>query len=197
MDKIFICTEDTSNKFWGYKVNSLVVTCKWGRLGTAGQTKDFPFASQSKLDKFIESKTEEKLNKGYEERSPEKLELETVVAQAIGVGNKIERIAFVQANKKKLKILDPKRDRKTLHDPTMQPMVYAMISGRRGKDSDEIPQREFLLGLNEAKVIKTSSNHWNWEEHDLLIESELPVEISDEAQAMAQAVGSCIGKLLL
>lgn len=202
MDKIFICTEDTSNKFWGYKVNGLTVTCKWGRLGTAGQQKDFKFKDQYDLDEFVEDKTEEKVNKGYVEKSPEQLELETVVAQTIGVGNKIEKIAFAKVTgtgaKKKISILDPKRDRKLLHDPNMQPMVFAVISGRRkDKESYDIPTREFLLSLNEAKIIKTDfEDRWN-DEDPITVESELPVEINDEAQAMAKAVGACIGKLLL
>lgn len=201
MDKIFICTEDTSNKFWGYKVNGMTVTCKWGRLGTAGQSKDFNFKNQYDLDEFIEDKTEEKINKGYEEKSPEQLELETTVAQTIGVGHKIEKIAFAKVtgtNKKKINILDPKRDKKLLHDPNMQPMVYAVISGRRkDKEDYDIPTREFLLSLNDAKVVKTDfADRWN-DDDPITIESELPVEINDEAQTMAKAVGACIGKLLL
>ena len=207
MDKIFICTEDTSNKFWGYKVNGLTVTCKWGRLGTAGQQKDFSFKSQYDLDEFIEDKTEEKVNKGYEEKSPEQLDLETTVAKTIGVGNKIESIHFVQlnerGNRKSITILDPKKDRKILHDPNMKPMVWAMLSGRRkDKDSYEVPVREFLLSLDEAKIVKTGSTSsiadFSVDYRDVrTIESELPVDINDDAQAMAKAVGECIGKLLL
>lgn len=209
MDKIFICTEDTSNKFWGYKVNGLTVTCKWGRLGTAGQSKDFKFKNQMDLDEFVEDKTEEKLGKGYDERSPEQLELETAVAQTIGVGNKVERIHFVQLHesrgRKSITILDPKRDRKILHDPNIQPMVYAQISGRRkDKDSYEIPVKEFLLTLNEAKVVKTGSTStvadWSgkYDDHEVrIVESELPASIDDGIDAMAKAVGACIGKLLL
>src|SRR5882672_249694 len=135
MDKIYICNDGTSNKFWGYKVKGLVVTCKWGRLGTTGQQKDFPFSDQWDLDKFIADKTDEKLDKGYEEKSPEQLELETTVAKTIGVGNKLERIHFVQVKNKKITILDPKKDKKILHDPSIQPLVYALVSGRR-KDKD-------------------------------------------------------------
>lgn len=210
MDKIFICAEGTSNKFWGYKVSGLTVTCKWGRLGTAGQLKNFSFDSQYDLDKFIGDKTNEKLDKGYEEKSPEQLELETVVAQTIGVGNKLERIHFVQVKGKKMTILDPKKDKKILHDPNMQPLVYALISGRR-KDKDDwdsAPSREFLLSLNDAKIIKTdvgvNNIHFSGaflsagdRRETLVIESELPVDVNDEAQAMSQAVGQCIGKLLL
>lgn len=202
MDKIFICKDDTSNKFWGYKINGMTVTCKWGRLGTAGQSKDFSFKTQYDLNEFVNDKTEEKTNKGYDEMSPEQLELETTVAQTIGVGNKIEKISFAQlvgtGPKKKISLLDPKRDRKLLHDPSMQPMVYAVISGRRkDKESYEIPIREFLLSMNDAKVIKTNYGGHIYENDKITIESELPVEINDEAQVMAKAVGACIGKLLL
>lgn len=198
MDKIFICTDGTSNKFWGYKIKGMTVTCKWGRLGTAGQSKDFSFKDQYDLDEFIEDKTEEKLNKGYEERSPEQLELETTVAQTIGVGNKVEEIAFALRTKNTIKLLDAKRDRKQLHDPTLQPLVYARVSGRRkDKDSYEVPITEFLLSLNEAKVISTDRGDYSGLTEKLTIQSELPAEITDETKALAQAAGACIGKLLL
>jgi predicted DNA-binding WGR domain protein len=212
MDKIFICKDATSNKFWGYKIKGLTVTCKWGRLGTAGQQKDFKFDAQCELDKYVEDKTDEKIGKGYEEHSPEQLELETVVAQTIGVGNKIEKIAFVQLTEAKrpngvrkyITVLDPKKDRKILHDPNIQPLVYALISGRRKDKEDDYsaPSREFLLSLNDAKIIKTGSmsstaDFSNDYRECLVVESELPVEINDEAQEMSKAVGACIGKLLL
>lgn len=213
MDKIFICAEGSSNKFWGYKVKGLTVTCKWGRLGTAGQQKDFKFDDQYDLDTFIADKSDEKVGKGYVEKSPEQLELETAVAKTIGVGSRIDKLAFVQLSEsrrnngkvnKHITILDPKKDRKILHDPNIQPLVYARVLGRRKDKEDDysMPVREFLLSLKEAKIIKTGScsqvTEWSADQREVLdIESELPVEVSDEAHQMSQAVGECIGKLLL
>lgn len=197
MDKILICSEDTSNKFWGYKNEALPlggfkVTCSWGRVGTAGQSKVFTFPNQWDADSFVLDKMEEKMAKGYTETTKEQLDLQITVAQTIGVGNKIDKLIFVKREVNKLVALDPKK----LHDPGIEPMVYAKILGRRVKEDygTAVPTREFLLGLKDAKVIRTTTE---WPSGTPEIQSELPVEINDEYKQMSDAVGSCIGKLLL
>jgi predicted DNA-binding WGR domain protein len=73
MDVIYLeCTEGNHYKFWEAAIevevsgNAQLVT-RWGRIGTAGQTREYTFrlvtAARSRLDSIVR----EKLNKGYRE----------------------------------------------------------------------------------------------------------------------------------
>ncbi len=44
----FELSDGTSNKFWEVDVEGDTLTTRWGRLGTAGQTKSRRFASDDK-----------------------------------------------------------------------------------------------------------------------------------------------------
>jgi poly [ADP-ribose] polymerase len=56
------CVEENHNKFWTGELydNGMVIT-RWGRVGDAGQFKEFPGAGSS----FLEKKLREKEGKGY------------------------------------------------------------------------------------------------------------------------------------
>ena len=56
------CVEENHNKFWtGELYNDGMVITRWGRVGDSGQSKEFPGAGVS----FLEKKLREKEGKGY------------------------------------------------------------------------------------------------------------------------------------
>ena len=95
MDKIFICSEQQHNKFWGYKIAGNNVVCKWGRVGSTEKEKSFSFPSRYSLDSYLDSKIAEKEKKGYKEVSKEKLKEESEISQSLGIQNKIKKLLFV------------------------------------------------------------------------------------------------------
>jgi len=61
---VLTSVEDNNNKFWeATLLSDDTVDCRWGRVGTSGQSKSFPGAGQ----KYIDSKIREKEKKGYKE----------------------------------------------------------------------------------------------------------------------------------
>lgn len=192
-DKMYVCKEDTSNKFWGYAkaVNTHSVDCWWGRLGTDGTVTPKSFPDSWKLDRFIESKTNEKTNEYYKEVTPEEFELQMSIARELGVGSKIEDMRLVSESGGILKMLTPKE----LHQPGVKPKVYAKVVGRRSAGSDTIPVTEFLFDVTDSYRIKCSwrSGH----NPGVTVTSMDKIEAGDDCEKLASAVGSVIGKVLL
>lgn len=58
----------TSRKFWAISVSGAELTTRWGRLGTAGQSKTKTFADADAAARQREKLVAEKLGEGYEER---------------------------------------------------------------------------------------------------------------------------------
>jgi predicted DNA-binding WGR domain protein len=65
----FEFVEGTSAKFWEAIVEGSTFTVVYGRLGTAGQRKEKPFATEAEALKEYEKKVAEKLREGYHEVS--------------------------------------------------------------------------------------------------------------------------------
>ena len=61
----FEFSEGSSNKFWEVSVNGAVVTVRFGRIGTNGQTQSTDFADAAVAARYAERKVREKLDKGY------------------------------------------------------------------------------------------------------------------------------------
>ncbi|MFC5286295.1 DUF4132 domain-containing protein [Actinokineospora guangxiensis] len=59
--------EGGSAKFWEGQQNGTSVTVRWGRIGTAGQTKDKDFADDESARSFLDKQVAEKKRKGYKE----------------------------------------------------------------------------------------------------------------------------------
>ncbi|MCS7477717.1 DUF4132 domain-containing protein [Umezawaea endophytica] len=57
----------SSEKFWEASCEDAAVTVRWGRLGTAGQTKRKEFASAAAARSFLDAQAAAKLRKGYSE----------------------------------------------------------------------------------------------------------------------------------
>lgn len=103
MEKIYICSEKTSNKYWKYNLTQLSVYCEWGRIGAPPQgdvTKNF--YSMGELNKWLGSKIREKEKKGYKEVTEEKLEKQNSIATKLGFRNKISRMEWVRKINNKL-----------------------------------------------------------------------------------------------
>jgi predicted DNA-binding WGR domain protein len=54
-----------SRKFWTVETKGATMTCWWGRVGTAGQTKSWHYSSPRVAEDQAIHKINEKLNKGY------------------------------------------------------------------------------------------------------------------------------------
>lgn len=190
-DKMYVCKEDTSNKYWGYAlgVNTHSADCWWGRLGTDGTITPKAFPDSWKLDRFIMSKTDEKLNEGYKEVTPEEFELQSSIAKELGVGSKIDDMRLVSEAGGVLKNLTPKE----LHSPGIKPKVYAKVVGRRSAGDDTIPVTEFLFDVATSYKIKCKYRTLN----DITIANTDPIHPGDDCEKLANAVGAVIGKVLL
>src|SRR5579883_641425 len=61
------CTEGGSNKFWEGTVDGNTLTVRFGKIGTAGQTKSTDFASAAEAEKELGKLIKQKHAKGYVE----------------------------------------------------------------------------------------------------------------------------------
>lgn len=68
--RYFTYVAGTSRKFWEIERKGDTVTVRWGRMGSTGQTKVFPFGSEQRAIVFARKKISEKLDKGYREQAP-------------------------------------------------------------------------------------------------------------------------------
>ena len=64
----FEFVEDTSSKFWEIERSGCDVTTRWGRIGTAGQSKTKTFADESAATKEYDKLVAEKTKNGYVEK---------------------------------------------------------------------------------------------------------------------------------
>jgi predicted DNA-binding WGR domain protein/cell wall assembly regulator SMI1 len=61
----FECSEGTSHKFWEVKQTGAILSVRWGRIGTAGQSKDKTFATEALAREARERLVREKTREGY------------------------------------------------------------------------------------------------------------------------------------
>jgi DNA ligase-1 len=66
--RYFEFAEGTSNKFWEVSVSGNDLTTRWGRTGTAGQSKTKTFADSARAQIEADKLIEEKTAKGYVEQ---------------------------------------------------------------------------------------------------------------------------------
>lgn len=59
----------TSKKFWECERRGNTVYVRFGRIGTPGQSKSYPFRDEMEAIKFARKKISEKLDKGYREQT--------------------------------------------------------------------------------------------------------------------------------
>jgi DNA ligase-1 len=65
----FEFTEGTSSKFWEITQSGSDVTTRWGRIGSAGQSKTKTFANTVAAERQVAKLIEEKTEEGYLERT--------------------------------------------------------------------------------------------------------------------------------
>lgn len=102
---MFICSEGTSNKWWGYEksADGLTVTVEYARVGLECKKPDIKtFRSSYEADRFINSKVDEKTKKGYRLVQQEELQKEERKANNIGFRNKIDETKWVRLEDKEL-----------------------------------------------------------------------------------------------
>ncbi len=63
--RYFEFNQGTSNKFWEIELSELSFTVRWGRCGTAGQSKEKSFETEAETVKKGEQLIREKLKEGY------------------------------------------------------------------------------------------------------------------------------------
>jgi DNA ligase 1 len=61
--------EGSSSKFWEVARDGCAVTVRYGRIGSDGQAKTKELASEELAERHADGLIEEKLAKGYRERS--------------------------------------------------------------------------------------------------------------------------------
>jgi predicted DNA-binding WGR domain protein len=66
--RYFTCVEDGSSKFWEVVVNDIVLTVRFGRIGTKGQSQAKTFTTAEAALREQEKLIRSKVSKGYEER---------------------------------------------------------------------------------------------------------------------------------
>lgn len=124
-----VMCEGEHNKTWSYEIlqeanGQHTVRCKWGRLGTNGQQKDFSFNSLYSAEDFARGKTAEKTAKGYHWVADEVLELLTVRAKILGTNYKCTDLNFVlPIGPNKYRIMEAEK----LADPSLSPKVWCVI----------------------------------------------------------------------
>ena len=69
MKRIFIYSDEKSNKFWTIEVNGNSYTVNYGKVGTAGQTQTKDFADDAACQKAVDKLIAEKTKKGYAEQA--------------------------------------------------------------------------------------------------------------------------------
>jgi DNA ligase-1 len=67
--RYFEFVEGTSSKFWEVSQSGADMTTRWGRIGTAGQSKTKTFADEAAAAKQVAKLIAEKAGEGYIERS--------------------------------------------------------------------------------------------------------------------------------
>ena len=65
----FELVEGSSSKFWEVARDGCAVTVRYGRIGSDGQAKTKEFASEELAQRHADGLIEEKVAKGYRERS--------------------------------------------------------------------------------------------------------------------------------
>lgn len=92
---IYINTEEdekgSHNKFWSYEITGATVVYRWGRVGRTPQSKSKPYNDRD-LQKLIQ----EKINKGYQPSTAQKLKDEVTTAQEMGTQYKIKKLQWVR-----------------------------------------------------------------------------------------------------
>ena len=79
------------NKFWSYEIDGGSIIYRWGRVGRTPQSKTKVY-SERDLQKLIS----EKIGKGYQAATQEKLKDEVTSAQEMGTSYKINKIQWVR-----------------------------------------------------------------------------------------------------
>jgi len=59
------CTEDGASKFWSGSVKGKTLATRWGKIGTAGQSKEETFASAAEAKASLQKQAAAKRKKGY------------------------------------------------------------------------------------------------------------------------------------
>jgi predicted DNA-binding WGR domain protein len=159
---ILINSDGTSNKFWTYEIDQdCTVITKWGRVGTAGQTKPFKFTTLMEAEGFGRAKVEEKIGRGYHEVTEHFYELETLKAQIAGGKTKVERIKFISpagesSLGKQWRVIDESsvQGHAEIADPDYKPHLWmTVIFSGDGGGYD-------LIVDPELNVLSVEAMHW-------------------------------------
>lgn len=68
MPRHFELSNDKSNKFWEVSQSGPDMTTRWGRIGSAGQSKTKRFADEAAAAKAMAKLIDEKTREGYVEK---------------------------------------------------------------------------------------------------------------------------------
>jgi predicted DNA-binding WGR domain protein/tetratricopeptide (TPR) repeat protein len=91
-ERVFVCTEGGSNKFWAVEREGGVLRLRWGKVGTKGQAKERVFADPDRAQTTADTLIAEKTNKGYVEQPSAQTQSsasppdEAVLAELVALG---------------------------------------------------------------------------------------------------------------
>jgi len=152
MKTILIHQDDIHNKFWiaEYNKSTKIVTTKWGRIGTKGQSKTKPFPTDYQAESWISSATYKKQEKGYVNQYDYKpitdhtLQKLATIAAIIGTQNKCQDPQWVEIdlNNKSYKKIDENR----LQHPECYPGLRLRIETKKSY-KDEIGDDHTFFNL--------------------------------------------------
>jgi len=97
---LLIHTNGNHNKFWIAENKSHVVTFRWGRIGTNGQSKTESTYSIGAAVGTMEEKARRKYDKGYRRASEAEFTALTLAAQMVGSANKVSDVTFIDGGTK-------------------------------------------------------------------------------------------------
>lgn len=134
-EKIVICQEGPSNKFWAahYDEATKTVHIRWGRIGQSGQTQEKSFESEYAAANFIDTKYREKARKNYKKIDKTQFDKLCIEAAIIGTANKCEQMRWVEIKDiDKLKFVDCTEAR--LQDPQCVPGIVITAKTKKVYD---------------------------------------------------------------
>jgi len=148
-EKIFVHQGATHNKFWTSICDEATfeVTIRWGRLGTKGQSKKYPFATRRDATYFMLEKNRERLRKGYtgrhlgKEISRAMLDQLGTEAAIVGSQNKCHTFKWVELVGFAAEISYKEIDEDRLYNPECNPGILVNFETRKEIDG----RKKFVL----------------------------------------------------
>jgi len=176
-----IHNEGKHNKFWSYDIyNDYTVVCRWGRLGTKGQSNRKEFKSSWTAEDFATNKMGQKIRKGYKVVDDGQLKLAKIRGELVGPECKVVDLCFVEKESptyyKKVNV----SDHIALCNPDYDPLIFCKLrlTGNRG---------EYCLLIDTEKTYIISGKCPSWNKAVIIMDN--LEEIADDSPKVIKKIG--------